>query len=436
MSCAALCAPSSSPCRRSSCPPRLGVGGRRWRPSCVRPARAAAEEGGGAGGGGGEGEGELPGLRMVLHDSLDAAGVATAHARSAREGFAAQVARLTTVNAATSIAISRGPDLARAALCVAAEDDSLVSHSSVPLPVESFVSRLDDLSAGFCCGRNFPHSGASPEAFFDYLDRYLYVHKGFRRTSEVADVRAMYLHSVLTHRSGSALMLSLIYSEVLKTVRIYGLLDFSAEIFFPHDLNGLPRGYDKHKSKLGDEPHIMTSKSFLVEILKTLKGTFWPFQSNQSRNLFLNAVSANHHGPGTLGDHQARSHGNISAIEMAAAKAAHHRLMRGVWTNVRFGDMRRALAACERLILLRHDPRELRDYAALLYHCGYYEDCLQYLTSYQNDMAGKSPSTPLEILEDEAVNTLRARVSLILAEDGWSSRRPATNYWTKNSEPW
>jgi len=33
-----------------------------------------------------------------------------------------------------------------------------------------------------------------------------------------------------------------------------------------------------------------------------------------------------------------------SAIEMAAAKAAHHRLMCGVWTNVRFGDMRRALA--------------------------------------------------------------------------------------------
>lgn len=29
---------------------------------------------------------------------------------------------------------------------------------------------------------------------------------------------------------------------------------------------------------------------------------------------------------------------------MAAAKSAQHRLMRGVWTNVRFGDMRRALA--------------------------------------------------------------------------------------------
>jgi hypothetical protein len=71
---------------------------------------------------------------------------------------------------------------------------------------------------------------------------------------------------VLTCRSGSALMLSLIYSEILNTVRIYGLLDFDPEIFYPHDLNSLPRGYDKHKSKMGDEAHIMTSKLLLVEV--------------------------------------------------------------------------------------------------------------------------------------------------------------------------
>ncbi|TKW12556.1 hypothetical protein SEVIR_5G043550v4 [Setaria viridis] len=405
-------------------PPSSAVGrcpcrGGRRPCSSVRP-RAAAEEQDGGGGGG-----EAP--RLVLHDSLDAAGVATAHAREAREGFAEQVGRLTRLNAGTSIAISRGADLARAALCVAAEDDSLVSHSSVPLPVDAFIARLDDLSTGFCAGGNFPPSHAPPEVFFDYLDRYLYVHKGFRRTNGVSDVRAMYLHSVLTCRSGSALMLALIYSEILKTVRIYGLLDFDAEIFFPTDLDSLPRGYDKQKSKLGDQQHIMTSKSLLVEILRTLKATFWPFQSNQSSSLFLNAVTANHHGPGAL---------NISAVEMAAAKAAQHRLMRGVWTNVRFGDMRRALAACERLILLQHDPHELRDYAALLYHCGYYEECLQYLSSYQTAMVGQSPSNRLEILEDEAVNTLRARITLILAEDGWSSCRPAASYWTKNSEPW
>jgi len=80
---------------------------------------------------------------------------------------------------------------------------------------------------------------------------------------------------VLTCRSGSALMLALIYSEILKTVRIYGLLDFDAEIFFPTDLNSLPRGFDKQKSKLGDEPHIMTSKSFLVEVSLFLPSFFF-----------------------------------------------------------------------------------------------------------------------------------------------------------------
>ena len=33
-----------------------------------------------------------------------------------------------------------------------------------------------------------------------------------------------------------------------------------------------------------------------------------------------------------------------SGLEIASTKAAQYRLGRGVWTNVRFGDMRRALA--------------------------------------------------------------------------------------------
>lgn len=40
-------------------------------------------------------------------------------------------------------------------------------------------------------------------------------------------------------------------------------------------------------------------------------------------------------------------------------------------------------AACERLILLETDPKELRDYSILLYHCGLYEDALKYLNLYQ-----------------------------------------------------
>ncbi|KAM0863046.1 hypothetical protein ACQ4PT_044848 [Festuca glaucescens] len=428
MSCAAVWAPPSGLSRHPGNSFPLPVGKRQGRASYTFRVCASA-------GDADEGSGGIP-LRMVLHNSLDAAGVATEHARAAREGFAKQIGRLTRLNAESSIAISRGADLARTALCIAAEDDSLVSHSSVPLPVDAFIARLDDLSTGFLAAGFLPPSGAPPEVFFDHLDRYLFGYKGFRRSNEMSDARAIYLHSALTCRSGSALMLSLIYSEMLKTLRLYGLLDFDEEISFPHDHNSLPRGYDKQKSKLSDEPNIMTSKSLLVEILQTLKGMFWPFQSNHSSSLFLNAVAAHHDGPGNAGNSQARPHGNISAIEMAAAKAAQHRLMRGVWTNVRFGDMRRALAACERLVLLNHDPRELRDYAALLYHCAHYEECLQYLTSYQTATVFQPKSSPLEILEDDAVATLRARVSLILAEDGWTRRRHTASYWTKNSEPW
>lgn len=71
---------------------------------------------------------------------------------------------------------------------------------------------------------------------------------------------------VLTRRSGTAVMLSLIYSEMLKMLRLCGFLDFDVEILFPHDLVGLPRGYHKQKSKLSDEQHIMTTQSLLVEV--------------------------------------------------------------------------------------------------------------------------------------------------------------------------
>ncbi len=124
--------------------------------------------------------------------------------------------------------------------------------------------------------------------------------KGFRRTNErnLLQPRALYLHSVwdspsayyfyvkwktsfvdlvsnhlimnfdqvLTHRSGSAVMLSLIYSEILKMLRLWGLLNFDVEIFFPHDAHSLPRAYDKQKSKESDQPHIITTQMLLEEV--------------------------------------------------------------------------------------------------------------------------------------------------------------------------
>ncbi|XP_048135159.1 uncharacterized protein LOC115742178 isoform X2 [Rhodamnia argentea] len=277
-------------------------------------------------------------LKFVLHDALDSSGVDATLAREARKDFRSQIGNLSDIERETSISINRGVDLGKTALYIAAEDDSLVSHSSVPLPVEAFIQRLDDLSMGYCSHYNSRFK-SSPETFLDSLDKYLYARKGFRRSNarSLLDFRSLYLHSVLTHRSGSAAMLSLIYSESLKMLRLWGLLNFDVEIFFPHDLEGLPRGYDKQKSKDSDQSHIMTSQALLVEILRDLKGAFWPFQHNRNESLFLRAAQA-----ANCSDRSNAS--EESGFQLASTKAAQYRLDRGVWTSVRLGDMRRALA--------------------------------------------------------------------------------------------
>lgn len=363
----------------------------------------------------------------MLHDALDFSGIDTVHARDARIGFCSDIKDFSDIERGTSITINRGVDLARAALHIAAEDDSLISHSSVPLPVDDFIERLDSLSMGYCTHYSSSFR-SSPENFLDCLERYLYLNKGFRRTStrNHFEQRALYLNSVLTHRSGSVSMLSLIYSEILKMLRMWGILNFDVEIFFPHDSHSSPRGYLKQKSKESDQSHIMTSQSLLVEILKDLKNAFWPFQLDHGRSPFLRAAEAAHCFTGA-------NNANESGLELASAKAARHRLQRGVWTSVRFGDMRRALSACERLILLKYDPKELRDYAVLLYHCGYYEEALQFLKHYQDT---KQQSGSDDDMEEDAVGKLIVRLNLILMEVGWSRRPDNKNILFNNSEPW
>ncbi|XP_074324014.1 uncharacterized protein LOC141660933 [Apium graveolens] len=370
--------------------------------------------------------------KFVLHDALDSSGNNTIHARAAREGFCSEIKKLTEVERKTSITINKRVDLGRTALYIAAEDDSLISHSSVPLPVEAFLERMDDLSMCYCS--HFSSSfNSSPENFLECMDTYLYINKAFRRhnSKNPFEQRTLYLHSVLTHRLGSAAMLSLVYTEILKMLRLWGLLSFDIEIFFPHDPSSSPKGFIKQNGKESDQAHIMTTESLLVKILKELKDAFWPFQLDQNKSLFLRAAEA--------ANCSRRSRNvNESASELASVKAAQHRLERGVWTSVRFGDMRRALSACERLILLNTDPKELRDYSVLLYHSGFYEESLHYLKLYQDtekySMEAKS-SVSTSSLEKSAVDMLVIRLNLILMEDGWSKPPYARNF-LHNSDPW
>lgn len=324
-------------------------------------------------------------------------------------------------------------DLAKTVLYIGAEDDALVSHSSVPLPVNDFVQRLDSLSMGFCSYHS-SDLDSPPEIFLEKLESYLFGSGSFQRAavSNLPDSRALYLHSVLTHRSGSAVMLSLIYSEILKMLRLWGLLTFDVEIYFPHDQVNLPKGYHKLKSRPSDQPHILTTQSLLVEVLRNLKEAFWPFRSEPNRSLFLRAACAAKctSGPTVVEE---------TGFERASTKAAQHRLERGIWTSVRLGDMRRALSATERLILLNHDLDELRDYSILLYHCGFYKESMDYLSLYENSMTSlpqRRSISKLKMLEDDAVEKLKTRLKLILMEDGQTRPSNFRNYLQNLSEPW
>ncbi|CAN1781144.1 hypothetical protein LINPERHAP1_LOCUS15347 [Linum perenne] len=353
-------------------------------------------------------------LKFLLHDALDFSRIDTSHAREARKGFLSQIEKLSDIERETSITINRRVDLGKTALYIAAEDDSLISHSSVPLPVDSFIQRLDDLSMDFC-STNSSSLCSSPDNFLDSLEKYLYVKK------------------VLTHRSGSAVMLSLIYSEILKMLRLWGIVDFDCEIYYPHNINGLPRGYDKKTSKESDQLHIMTSQNLLQEMLRNLKEAFWPFQYDQTRSLFLSAA----HAANCVDTTEERF---LHSLALASAKAAQHRLDRGVWTSVSFGDMRRAMSACERLILLGSDPKDLRDYSILLYHCGLYDQSRQYLKLFKDTngspQKNESSSSEMSRMEDDAVEKLSMRLDLISMEVGWSEPSHVRNFLGNNSEPW
>lgn len=64
--------------------------------------------------------------------------MAEQHAWKARQTFVNNIAKG-----------EAGVDLTRACLSVAAEDDALVSHSTVELPIRAFEARLEALSGEF-----------------------------------------------------------------------------------------------------------------------------------------------------------------------------------------------------------------------------------------------------------------------------------------------
>eukprot|EP00271_Cylindrocystis_brebissonii_P008079 TRINITY_DN22111_c0_g1_i1.p1 TRINITY_DN22111_c0_g1~~TRINITY_DN22111_c0_g1_i1.p1 ORF type:complete len:538 (-),score=106.86 TRINITY_DN22111_c0_g1_i1:196-1809(-) len=456
---------------------------------------------------------------FVLHDMMRDSGVNTHHARAARIGFAREVAKSqqwqrapdASKKAENSRREEATIDLARAALEIAAEDDAIISHSLVALPVDAYLQRLDDMAheveAHYLPAES---SQRTPAAVYAAMDRYIYGVKEFRRYPGTGSglARDFYLNEVLTRRRGTAVMLALIYHELAARLLQRGAISFATEIELPLDPVSLPRarlqqpqvqqdarplfadaagGSNRHESgqemgvPSGEEARnpsgateeerdgngavvLLTPELLLYEVLFALKQLFWPWRwegsgrtqsSSKRRNSggFLEAATANSQGGGMglMGPPPCGQSGR-SGAELASARAAQYRLQRGIGTSAGFGDLRRAMAACERLVLLGMDERDGRDYGVLLFHCGEYELAQTYLSAYakakddEQLAALTSPLKQLQLLrephqQDEAVEAealvlLMDRLQLMLLERSWEEAPVVRTPPEPLPEPW
>lgn len=380
---------------------------------------------------------------LFLHDLMDQAGIDTTHAKAARKSFVQGVVELTRGGADNSARSNL--ESARAALDVASEDDALVSHSPVSLPVDSYLGRLNSMAVEFA-RHHMPSHPQTPEAVLNSLDNYLYGYKSFQRTSAsgIGDARNSYLNMVLTRRIGTVAVLAIIYSELVRLLKAWGVIEFVVDMIAPADQFSLPRPVVRRCATdvLDCEaPQLLTPQGLLTEILTTIKDIYWPWKvingSLEGSNFLKAADAANH------GIHMAASApveslftapSNIMGSEVASARAAKHRLQRGIPTSTSFGDMRRALAATERLVLLGADRKELRDYGILLYHSGLYEPSSAYFTMY-NDYEGNLTEHQ-DSKEAAALEKVFLRLRLILAEQSWNIPAASTPVASPLTDPW
>eukprot|EP00884_Botryococcus_braunii_P013259 jgi/Botrbrau1/21934/Bobra.0249s0057.1 len=281
-------------------------------------------------------------------------------------------------------------DLAMAALQIATEDDALVSHSSVKLPVEAFSRRIDSIVRDLV--RLLDETDGSPAAALNVVEQRVFRTEGFAampfgRSNLPAGVRVdnpgvyensryAYLHEVLIRKKGLPCTLAILYNAVCQRLLRLGALPCAMRIDCSN-LDAMPWA----EPLVGLTPEVATtgsgavlntcSSQALVEMLRYLKRCFWPFPWETPA-----AGPGSLHGDlgagGFLGAAQVALEGADSADLQAISRVAKYRLERGIWTSPGGGDIRRAKAAAERLVLLcgSTEPLERRDLGVLLFHVG------------------------------------------------------------------
>eukprot|EP01025_Chloroclados_australasicus_P054654 TRINITY_DN6493_c0_g2_i1.p1 TRINITY_DN6493_c0_g2~~TRINITY_DN6493_c0_g2_i1.p1 ORF type:complete len:415 (-),score=32.87 TRINITY_DN6493_c0_g2_i1:417-1661(-) len=282
-------------------------------------------------------------------------------------------------------------NLAKCSCWIAAEDDSIVSHSTVKFPVQSFMDRIDNLATDVYRQVFEPvdTSNWSASDILIRMENYLFKTRGFQvsefgRTGLTPmsivdhpgvweDPSAAYLPECLIRRRCLSATLAILYSGVVRSLLVSKLLPFGAIInVLDPSLPPVGRPFEvlDTRSLIDADGYVLNACSLDVvkEQLTHLKRSFWPFSwecgdAEQADQWLCFG--------GFKGAAEAYFRTAQSAEHAIITQTAANRQARGVWTSTGGGDLRRAVAACERLVLLdENDVLHRRDLAVLYLHQG------------------------------------------------------------------
>ena len=289
-------------------------------------------------------------------------------AREAREGLKREHARGTACDAVA------------ASLHVAVEDDAFKSRTSVCLPRDAYVKRMDKLVNEFV-QRDLSYMSAEDKAdagkMIDAIERYLFEEQEYRTPQgwrEAFSPYRTYFHNVIAQKVGIPASIASIYLGFLDRLKAKGELDACGDIKVTLRMH---RGADptprRPKGIRASDPvpdgSIAVTGDVVVRMqLMALKRAFWPWEWDDSRDTgFLLAVEAAAYGKD---DRMNTAAGVVGIIQP---------------TGRPFGDLPMALLVTERLAELDGNiGYEQRDMGVLLYHSGYRRDARDALVSFQS----------------------------------------------------
>eukprot|EP00240_Pyramimonas_obovata_P002184 CAMPEP_0118935856 /NCGR_PEP_ID=MMETSP1169-20130426/15868_1 /TAXON_ID=36882 /ORGANISM="Pyramimonas obovata, Strain CCMP722" /LENGTH=442 /DNA_ID=CAMNT_0006878931 /DNA_START=22 /DNA_END=1350 /DNA_ORIENTATION=+ len=268
-------------------------------------------------------------------------------------------------------------------LAIAAEDDANSTHSVVELPVATYEKRLTSLVTEFI-NNYLPDDKEDPLKVAKAVEQYLFETKKFTAATkqkvidnEMYSPYRVYIHNVLPQVCGAPTVLAAIYISFLLRLQAAGHLTGDLRVVLPvlGGVEGLP--FSQLPEEEVPEGFVEASPEYIVaESLTTLKMGYWPWEWIPGHEYgFLTTAQA--------------------AIGMDG------RFGRGVAGTFvppkgrPYGDVKRALSACERLVLLRADAFQLRDYGVLLYHVGRVPEAYEALKGFREAYDPTAPTIPI-----------------------------------------